>query len=88
MPSKLKQLHHIFQLIRNTPGISKKQILERLDELDSSSTVRTLERDLKTLREEFSIDITTGISAPPIGMINKKPIKKEIANKIQNKFED
>ena len=37
---------------------------------------------------EFSIDITTGISAPPIGIINKKPIKKEIANKIQNKFED
>jgi hypothetical protein len=32
--------------------------------------------------------MTTGISAPPIGIINKKPIKKEMANKIQNKFED
>ena len=37
---------------------------------------------------EFNIDITTGMSAPPIGIINKKPIKKEIANKIQNRFED
>jgi hypothetical protein len=37
---------------------------------------------------EFNIEITTGISAPPIGIINKKPIKKEIANKIQNRFED
>ena len=37
---------------------------------------------------EFNIDITTGISAPPIGIINKNPIKNEIANKIQNRFED
>src|SRR6056300_1380502 len=37
---------------------------------------------------EFSIEITTGISAPPIGIINKKPIKKETTNNIQNKFED
>ena len=29
---------------------------------------------------ELSIEITTGISAPPIGMISKKPIKKDIAN--------
>tara|TARA_B100000767_G_scaffold126356_1_gene120453 strand:+ start:326 stop:562 length:237 start_codon:yes stop_codon:yes gene_type:complete len=37
---------------------------------------------------EFSIDITTGISAPPIGIINKNPIRKEIPNNTQNKFED
>ena len=37
---------------------------------------------------EFNIEITTGISAPPIGIINKKPIKKETANSIQNKFDD
>ena len=37
---------------------------------------------------EFNIDITTGISAPPIGIINKKPIKKEIPINIQNKFGD
>ena len=37
---------------------------------------------------EFSIEITTGISAPPIGIINKKPIKKDIASNIQNRFED
>ena len=36
---------------------------------------------------EFSIEITTGISAPPIGIISKKPIKKEKAIKIQNKLE-
>src|SRR6056300_289776 len=37
---------------------------------------------------EFSIEITTGMSAPPIGMIYKKPIKNETANNIQNKLED
>ena len=37
---------------------------------------------------EFNIDITTGISAPPIGIISKNPIKKEIAINIQNKLED
>ena len=37
---------------------------------------------------EFSIDITTGISAPPIGIIKRKPIKKETNNRIQNKFGD
>ncbi len=37
---------------------------------------------------ELSIDITTGMSAPPIGIIKRKPIKKETPNKIQNKFED
>ena len=37
---------------------------------------------------ELSIEITTGISAPPIGIINKKPIKKDIASNIQNKLED
>ena len=37
---------------------------------------------------ELSIEITTGMSAPPIGIINKKPIKKDTASKIQNKFED
>ena len=37
---------------------------------------------------ELSIEITTGISAPPIGIIKRKPIKNEIANKNQNKFVD
>ena len=37
---------------------------------------------------EFSIEITTGISAPPIGIINKKPIKNDTINNIQNKLED
>ena len=27
---------------------------------------------------EFNIEITTGISAPPIGIINNTPTKKEI----------
>tara|TARA_B100000678_G_C17735774_1_gene312560 strand:+ start:262 stop:480 length:219 start_codon:yes stop_codon:yes gene_type:complete len=37
---------------------------------------------------EFNIEITTGMSAPPIGIINKNPIKNEMAIKIQNKFAD
>ena len=37
---------------------------------------------------ELSIDITTGISAPPIGIIIKNPIKKDTAINIQNKFVD
>ena len=37
---------------------------------------------------EFSMEITTGISAPPIGIINKKPIKKDTPNNIQNKLDD
>ena len=35
---------------------------------------------------EFSIDITTGISAPPIGIISKTPKMNEIKIIIQNKF--
>ena len=37
---------------------------------------------------EFNIEITTGISAPPIGIINKKPIKNDTVSNIQNKLED
>jgi hypothetical protein len=37
---------------------------------------------------EFNMEITTGISAPPIGMIIRKPIKKETAINIQNKLDD
>jgi len=33
---------------------------------------------------EFSIEITTGISAPPIGIIKRNPTKKEIKINIQN----
>ena len=36
----------------------------------------------------MSIEITTGISAPPIGIINRKPIKKETANNNQKKLGD
>ena len=32
------------------------------------------------------MEITTGISAPPIGIINKNPIKNETANIIQKKL--
>ena len=37
---------------------------------------------------EFNIEITTGISAPPIGIIKRNPIKKDAANNIQNKLDD
>jgi hypothetical protein len=33
---------------------------------------------------EFNIEITTGISAPPIGIIKRNPIKKENKINIQN----
>ena len=37
---------------------------------------------------EFNIEITTGISAPPIGIINSMPTKKEISISVQKKFGD
>ena len=37
---------------------------------------------------ELSIDTTTGMSAPPIGIIKRKPIKKETANNIQKRLDD
>ena len=37
---------------------------------------------------EFNIEITTGMSAPPMGIINKTPTKKEIATNNQNTFAD
>ena len=37
---------------------------------------------------ELSIEITTGISAPPIGIINKTPTKKEIIITVQKIFDD
>ena len=37
---------------------------------------------------EFNIDITTGISAPPIGIINNTPTKNDINTIDQNIFDD
>ena len=37
---------------------------------------------------EFNIEITTGISAPPIGIINKTPTRNEIITIVQNIFVD
>ena len=37
---------------------------------------------------EFNIEITTGISAPPIGIISKTPTKKEINTIDQKMFDD
>ena len=37
---------------------------------------------------ELSIDITTGISAPPMGIINNTPNKKEIVITVQKIFSD
>ena len=41
-----------------------------------------------TVSIEAKKGITTGISAPPIGIIKRKPIKKEIINNAQNKLDD
>ena len=37
---------------------------------------------------EFSIEITTGMSAPPIGIINKTPTRNEIIITVQKIFSD
>ena len=37
---------------------------------------------------EFNIEITTGMSAPPIGIIKRIPTKNEIAINVQNRLED
>ena len=37
---------------------------------------------------EFNIDITTGISAPPIGIINNTPTKKDKIIILQNTFDN
>ena len=37
---------------------------------------------------EFNIEITTGMSAPPIGIINRTPIKKDTPIMLQKKISD
>lgn len=54
----LKRLDILIETLDNRPGISKAEILERLlDRYEIDISDRTLERDLKSLADEFQIDV-------------------------------
>lgn len=54
----LKRLSCIMHLVTNKQGISKTEIIERLfEDFDVDTTPRTLERDLKNLKDDFGIEI-------------------------------
>ena len=55
---KAARLAKIISYVKHKPGISKDQLLGAVAEFTGGEvSARTLERDLKTIREEFSIDI-------------------------------
>lgn len=54
----LKRLSCIMHLVTNKQGISKSEMIERLfADFDIDTTSRTLERDLKNLKDDFGIGI-------------------------------
>ena len=54
----LKRLSCIMHLVTNKRGISKVEMIERLfTDYDIYTTARTLERDLKNLKDDFGIEI-------------------------------
>ena len=57
MSAKLTHLHYIFEIIKNNPGITKVDLLGRLELYGSPTTERTLERDLSILRDQYEVDI-------------------------------
>lgn len=57
MASNLKQLTYITDIIRNHPGISKSELIVKLDDYNQPTTERMLERDLKVLSNKFEVEI-------------------------------
>lgn len=54
----LKRLSCIMHLVKNKQGISKAEMIEKLFlDFDINTTPRTLERDLKNLKDDFGIEI-------------------------------
>lgn len=54
----LKRLEIVLNILQNQPGISKADILNKLqDRYDFVTSERTLERDFKALTDEFGIDV-------------------------------
>lgn len=54
----LKRLSCIMHLVTNKRGISKVEMIERLfTDFDIDTTPRTLERDLKNLKDDFGVEI-------------------------------
>ena len=58
VPSKLKHLTYITDIIRNNPGILKSELLNQLKLYNQVTTQRTLERDIRLLREQYEVEIT------------------------------
>ncbi len=57
MSSKLKHLTYITDIIRSHQGISKTDLLLKLDTYNQATTERTLERNLRLLRDQYEIDV-------------------------------
>ena len=57
MASKLKHLHYILEIIKNNSGISKKELLTKLELYGSPTAERTLERDFSILRDQYEVDV-------------------------------
>ena len=54
----LKRLELLIEILQRRPGISKTEIMERLqNDYDIATSNRTLERDFKALADEFRIDV-------------------------------
>ncbi|HEA29705.1 MAG TPA: WYL domain-containing protein [Leeuwenhoekiella sp.] len=54
----IERLNRIVHYLKDYPGISKKDLLTKLAENDREQiTIRTLERDIKNLRERFYLEI-------------------------------
>ncbi|WP_031428231.1 helix-turn-helix transcriptional regulator [Flavimarina sp. Hel_I_48] len=54
----IERLNRIVRYLKDYPGISKRELLAKLAESDREEiTIRTLERDIKNLRERFYLEI-------------------------------
>lgn len=58
VPSKLKHLTYITDIIRNNPGISKTDLLAQLKAYNQPTNERTLDRDIRLLAEQYEVEIS------------------------------
>src|SRR5690606_36982898 len=55
----LKRLEILIEILQRRPGISKAEIIDKLqNDFDIATRERTLERDFKALADEFRIDVS------------------------------
>jgi predicted DNA-binding transcriptional regulator YafY len=57
MSNHLQHLFLVFDLIKAQPGITKRRLLERLENLGYRTTARTLERHFTILRDQYRINV-------------------------------